>query len=130
MDFIRTTWATAGRDHLEGGCGNLGEGHDVAVFLWGNVCPGYKIRCKSPFFIHVFHCFFLTPCLQYLQKSYMLNVLQKLLKYMHISAIDKRARGNGSGYTYYFEVLYMLLSPIPSSFTTEIFTLIYFHLLT
>ena len=45
LDFQRTTWAAAGREQLEPG----------PVFLWGSTGPGYKIRCKNPFFIHVFH---------------------------------------------------------------------------
>lgn len=49
--------AAAGRDQSWCSHGELGWKCDVVVFLWGSAGPGYKIRCQSPFFIHVFHPF-------------------------------------------------------------------------
>ena len=62
-DYLGYSW----KDQLESG----------SVFLWGSFGPGYKIRYKNPFVIHVFHT--LIPCLQYLLKSYIKSVL-KIIK--------------------------------------------------
>lgn len=62
-DYLGCSW----KDQLESG----------SVFLWGKIGPGYKIRCKNPFVIHVFHP--LIPCLQYLLNSFIKSVL-KIIK--------------------------------------------------